>query len=396
MNYIQRKICKIFILGTTGFPFGTARVEKLKLIGKSLVNEGKEVIFICNEWSNFLDNHLAVKGIHDGINYIYTSGIIKRPENFWMRRWFKMKGRINEIIILLTQKCDVAIVSGESGIFFPLFKYWIISRIKKYPIYFPYHEDEEIMQMNKGIIKRLNLILFKYMLGKILNGIFPINDFLENRIKSKYPQLPQFKIPALVDFKKFENKKNSAKDGHYFLFCGSIQYSDLINFIIEAFEMLNDHKYKLYIISFGDKDKELILDNSIKNSTKSILIKRYGYLTYENLVEMYINASAMLIPLRPSIQDIARFPHKIAEYTASERPIISTKIGIIPEYFENYKSALIAEKYEVGLFAELMQFVVDSPEQANDIGKRGYLVGREYFNYSDYGERLLKFLSKQY
>lgn len=389
---MTNKINKVFILGSNGFPYGSARIEKLKLISKSLVKVDINVTFICNEWVN---NSIAIdtsKGYFEGINYIYTTGIVFQPKDRFHRLWYRFIGKLREIYFLLKNKCDVSIICVDSGIFLPIFKYWLISKISGFKIYYLYHEDEDVLQKDKDLNNKINLFLFKKYIWKIIDGVLPINKYLQDRIKTENPTLPQLTIPALVDYELF-NIKRKLNQQKYFFYCGSLAYFEIIEFIIKSFERINESEYKLYILSFGDKNKELELDKIIENSSKSKLIERFGYLDYESLIDIYINASALLIPLRDTLQDIARFPHKIGEYTASKNPIITTNVGVIPFYFENYKSALIAEKYEIIMFAKLMQFVVDNPEKSIEIGHNGFQIGKDNFDYSLYGEKLIQFWS---
>ena len=52
----------------------------------------------------------------------------------------------------------------------------------------------------------------------------------------------------------------------------------------------------------------------------------------------FFNSEALLIPLRNTIQDIARFPNKLSEYVGVSGLIITTDVGEIKDYFiNNYK-----------------------------------------------------------
>ena len=110
------------------------------------------------------------------------------------------------------------------------------------------------------------------------------------------------------------------------------------------------------------------------------------------LINYYKNARALLIPLRNTSQDIARFPHKIGEYAASGRPIISNNFGEMAYYFEDGKNSLLSEKYEYCDFANKMDFVVNNPEKASEIGKEGRIIANKFFDYKNFGSGLISFL----
>ena len=113
---------------------------------------------------------------------------------------------------------------------------------------------------------------------------------------------------------------------------------------------------------------------------------------YETLLNYYLNASALLIPLRPNIQDKARFPQKISEYVISGNPIITTKYGEVINYFEDSVNALIADEYDVNLFSKKMEYIIKYPEKSLEIGLGGKEVGMKYFNYKNYSSSLYNLL----
>ncbi len=381
---------EVFILGIAGFPVGGARIEKLKLFGKALVRENLKVQFLSNSWSMMPKGILPVKGTLEGLNYLYTSMLTYRPNSFILRRAIKFIGCWGEILYLFTHKCDAAIVSVVSGNFFSLFKYWAISRIIGYRIFYPHHEDENVQQNNKGWIGQLNLYLFKRFAFSMVDGAFPISTYLENKIKLKNNKLPILRIPAMVDFDSFSKRR--IIDENYFLFCGSLGYFDVIHFIIESFEHLSDKEIELHLVCNGTFLQKKKLKERISNSVKKKYIRHFSFISYDELVKKYINAKALLIPLRNSIQDIARFPHKIGEYTASGRPIITNRIGDIELYFKNEESALIASKMDVDEYSLLMKYVIEYPVEANAIGVNGMKIGKKHFDYKSYSKSIVSFM----
>jgi glycosyltransferase involved in cell wall biosynthesis len=390
----MQKINKVFILGVNGFPYGTARIEKLKLIGKSLAYNQLNVEFICNEWGYSKKGEIPSKGQFEGIDYIYTSGITHRPHSFVARRWIKFKGMIREMMYLSKNRCDAAIVSVMSGMFFPLFYYWLFARKNGYRLYYPHHEEPEVTLNLKNLYHRVNLFLFNLFAWKMLDGAFPISNYLAEKISKKAPRLKLLKIPAIVDFEIFDKIKLSAGNSRekYFMYCGSIAYYDVIEFVIKAFELVPGNEFELHLVISGDRKRKEKLHQGIDQSTKKQKIHVFENLDYDVLVQKYILASALLIPLRDTIQDKARLPHKIGEYTASGNIVISNKIGDIPFYFQNTENALIADNYDIHEYAGMMEFVIKYPEEARSIGLKGYETGMQVFNYKTYGEQIQRFM----
>lgn len=390
----MHKIKTVFILGVNGFPYGTARIEKLKLIGKSLVARDIHVVFIGNEWGYLNKGDISVRGNYEGIDYLYTSGITHRPRSFFGRRWIKFKGIVNEMIYLQRNKCDAAIVSVISGMFFPLFFYWLYSRINGFKLYYPHHEEPEVTLNTKNLYNRLNVFLFNRFAWKMLDGAFPISDYLQDKIRKSNPGLPLLKIPAMVDFDIFGkvSQWNGSNGDNYFMYCGSIVYYEVIEFVIGAFEKVTSKEFQLHLVISGSRRKKEILYKRIEQSPKKHLISVYENLDYEILVQKYIHADALVIPLRDTIQDKARLPHKIGEYSASGNVIITNRVGDIPSYFEHKKNALLAESYNEEEYSRLMEYVTLNPEEVKKIGLSGYETGMKFFNYRNYGQQIINFM----
>jgi glycosyltransferase involved in cell wall biosynthesis len=390
----MQKINNVFILGVNGFPYGSARVEKLKLIGKSLAYNQLKVEFICNAWGYSKKGEIPPKGRFEGIDYIYTSGTTHRPASFIVRRWIKFKGMIKEMKYLSKNKCDAAIVSVMSGMFFPLFYYWMFARMNGYKLYYPHHEEPEVTLNRNSLYHRVNLFLFNLFAWKMLDGAFPISNYLAEKIKKKEPRLPLLKVPAIVDFDIFNNLKEASGLNliKYFMYCGSIVYYEVVEFVIEAFELVPDDEFELHLVISGSRAKKEKLHQRIELSNKKQKIQVFENLDYDVLVKKYINAKALLIPLRDTIQDKARLPHKIGEYTASGNVVISNYIGDIPFYFQHTENALIADHYDIHEYAGMMEFVIQYPREAKEIGKAGYETGMKVFNYKTYGEQIKNFM----
>ena len=125
---------------------------------------------------------------------------------------------------------------------------------------------------------------------------------------------------------------------------------------------------------------------------KEILIK--SSIPYEDLLTLYKSADILLIPMRDTIQDNARFPHKIGEYTASQRPILSTNTGELKYYFVDEVSALLANEYSENSYVEKLTNALKSREHLDSIGKEGNIVGMANFDYLKQGIELKKFILK--
>lgn len=388
----------VVFLGESGFPYGLASMNKMILVSKALINADVKVTVINRKGKLNPDENTTLdkEGVFQDIHYIYTSGDVYRPQGFLKRNLTKIKGKYGEFRYLQKLKrnndLDAGIIFSLS--FFHTLSYRIFSLLSRFPVVLSYVEYGPYMQHRKGILTKINDILFDPILVKCMDGALPISEFLVSRFERISPNKPLLKIPVLCDFAQFEVAKNEVSQSPYFLFCGALDYREVLDFIIQSFTLLpSEYKANLYLVVGETKPGQFKkFKKDIRDMENVSRIKIFTKLDYSDLVFLYLNAKALLIPLRPTRQDAARFPHKIGEYVASGNPIVTTNVGEIIHYFKNGENALIADEYEVSSYVKKMIFVLDNPNKAKEIGQKGKELGLNNFNYLNYGQKLKSFL----
>ena len=203
-------------------------------------------------------------------------------------------------------------------------------------------------------------------------------------------QTKAFKLPALTQFSESMIEAPVRTTGELlptrFLYCGNVGYFEVLVTILKAYENLSlvriNHQDELVLILHGDKLQLQELYKYIRQSKYSITVMTG--LSEPDLFAEYAKASALLAPLRLTIQDEARFPQKIAEYVALSKPIITTSVGDICLYFEAGESAIFLDDFSVAELTRKMDFVIENKEKLTAIGIEGNLVGRRHFDYKQY------------
>ena len=201
------------------------------------------------------------------------------------------------------------------------------------------------------------------------------------------------KDPVLTDFERYKNWPEINQTEKYFLFCRAAGYHEIIQFIIDSFNCLGETRTYLYLVTNGAKNELEEIRNYIDKTFMRSRIKMFSNLTNQALNDLYKNAIALLIPLRPTLQDEATFPRKIGEYLASGVPVISTNYGEVKHYFRDGYDMLIASSYDKKPFAAKMQFVLDNPSEARKIGSNGKQTAGKNFDYKLYGSKIVNFMN---
>ena len=393
----ERKL-QVIHLGIAGFPHKVilAPVQKSYLTYKGLVEAGASVLYInvLPQASPNGRHDDAVQGNLDGIDYVYTCGTPYRSEKFLERNWVKLKGMVQEARLLLSlsrrRSLDVAIL--YSSHFSVLLYYRCWSKLLGFPLVINYVEYRSSFKTS-STTRKISWFLTDRFAPKLVDGMLPISEFLIAHMKKQSARLPYLKVPTLCNFSRYAAIGKDSTTPRYLLYCGSAAYYEVANFIIESFELLEeDPDVYLYLIINGWPHEKEKVSRRVAQSPKENFIKTFSDVASADYSRLLFQAEGLLIPLRPNIQDTARFPNKVGEYVASGNPMVSTRVGEVAYYFEDNVSAFIAEDYTEKSFAQKMQYLLDHPEEARAIGKRGQAVGCREFDYQVIGQKLSGFL----
>jgi glycosyltransferase involved in cell wall biosynthesis len=390
---------KVLQVGLSGFPQGTAAVNRCIAINKMLVNNGIDVLVINRSAVHENKSGVNVEsvGVIDGVRYQYTTPTPYRQGSFVVRRWYKFIGRLNEAILLIkykkNRKVDL-LIYYPNGNFLDLLYYRMISFIIGAPLVTHYVEYRSAHNSRDSQLLKLNDKIFDNYFHLFVDGVIPISIFLENQLIRKKCGSPMIRIPSVFDYSSntIKNMSKLIETNPYFLYCGSIGYKNAIRLIINSFAGLKDNCYDLYLVLNGNG----YFYNEINQLLEKLLIKDrvkiYSGVDYNVLLNFYKNAEALLIPLEDNVRDIARVPQKISEYLASGSPIITNNVGDVKYYFTDQDNALIAISFTEDDYRRKMQFVIDNHQESKEIGLKGYEIGLNHFSISSYSEQFSLFV----
>lgn len=375
----------IIFLGTTqayGYNFSAANT-KTEFLARGLYEQGCTCTIINGIIGLKLktDYEVLDKQFAHVISYKYKfnqiiSGILNAPKLYQDLRRLKQQN-VNNIIILEFPDYHIFLL------------YILFSRILKYKIIVISHEWGTTIK-STHILRKPSVWLYSKTFGYFIDGILPISEYIINKIK--HFNKPYIKIPVLAEFNHIPIRENTNK---YFLYCVYAAYTRVIIPLIDAFAQFSSSissDYKLILVLTGSAHQIEVIEKHISMIKLQKQVKIRRKVPYIELLELYNNASGLLIPMDPnSEQDYARFSQKIAEYASSASPIISCKVGEIAHYFKDKESVIFCEYSKRG-FVDAFTWSATHPQEAHSIGYKGYEIGRTYFDYKKNSKDLALFL----
>lgn len=242
---------------------------------------------------------------------------------------------------------------------------------------------------DKNLLIRWMKYLYSFLFGYTVDAILPISEYIIQRIQ-KFNK-PYLKVPVEADYASIPNLEPRKK---YFLYCVTAEYLRVILMVLGGFKEFSksNPEYKMILVLAGHEHSINAVYKSIKELRLSDSVEIRHKIPYTELVELYRTASALIVPLDPDYkQDEARFSQKIAEYLSSGTAIISNNVGEVRHYFKDKENILLNEYSEQG-FCRSFVWVASNPQEAIKIGRNGYKVGQNNFDYRICGKQLHNFL----
>lgn len=384
-------------VGSSYFPKGNAAVQRIRFTYRAIQEAGFSPLII-NKESTQQGTGIKRANRFDGIPYVFTSLKLSKPSSRIVNKLNKISGLLGELKLLFKKRAKIsaAILYNTSSIS-ELIYYRIISKLFGFKLVFQYVEYRSSFEKD-SLINSANDKLFDRFCSHFADGVVVISEFLKKEIIKRNCSLPIIKIPVICDFDEFDVITPASPGYNYMLYCGTSDYLEVIFFTMEMYEKIRDRNLYngklVLIIGVGASQNIHILEKNIQESKYSEQIILHKSVPYKEIIPMYKSADLLLIPLRKTIQDIARFPHKIGEYTASTRPLISTAVGELEYYFKNGKSAILAEEYTVDSYVAALTIALKDENIFDKMGKEGYLVGHDNFHFKSNAPLLKSFFTQ--
>ena len=377
---------KIVFVGLSGVPYaGRACDSRLANIANLLAE--KATIEILNRYSSLakhtfqgceLSNNVLCKEIvkprnTGGITTLlyYVFSLLKEPFE----------------ILKSNRREKIDWLHLYTGHYIDFVIYKLIAKLIGAKIIYEYVEYRSEKSLS-NIYHKVNSYLCDFHGAKLWDACIVISNFLRDNALKVNPKLPIIKVTPIGDFNLFEaNDMSIDISDEYVMFCGHAGYFDVVKFIIDSYNLSKIHRTKKLLLVLGGSQS---LVQRVRDYDNNCIIK--SKLPYDELIALYKHAYALMIPLRNTIEDIARFPNKICEYTAAHGLIVTTNNGEMKYYFKNGDNAVIAEECSVSAISQCLDEIAGGKYDIDKIRDNSYKTGIENFSIDAYREKIYNFL----
>jgi glycosyltransferase involved in cell wall biosynthesis len=242
---------------------------------------------------------------------------------------------------------------------------------------------------NEKMMLRFNRVLRRYetQLMKQSDALIAVSRYTVGELTELYG-IGAEKIHVIyngVDVNKFKPRPDRAELRREFgleeekkivLFVGRLYHRKgleiLLRSIPPVIQEFGDVKFA--ISGTGFKKKEQSLRDLAKQLDIEDTVKFLGYVPDEKLPDLY---SASDIFVLPAIYE--NFPFAILEAQATGLPVISTKVGGIPEFLADNENGFLIDPGDPAQLTQRVLALLQDPKLAEEMGRRGRKLIEEKF-----------------
>lgn len=181
----------------------------------------------------------------------------------------------------------------------------------------------------KKILRKINnKRIYKY-LGRIDSFIL-LTEAMKKPLK--VGNRPYTIVEGICNAEEKIKQEISDKAEKIILYTGTLHEKFGIGNLLDAFSLIEDEDYRLWICGGGD-----MKDKIVKASEKDSRITFFGYVAKDEILELQQRATVLVNP-RQNNESFTKysFPSKTMEYMASGKPVVMYKLDGIPEEYDEF------------------------------------------------------------
>jgi glycosyltransferase involved in cell wall biosynthesis len=381
-----------------------AATNRIRTLARCLAENSIKVKVVCLRAHERISGKIFNRepfGNVDGIEYIYACGTTIRGKTFIRRRWLRLKGFIYTLMILRSinnrSKADAMLIYMPHSVIIVVY-FFLLAKIYRF-IFIRDVLEHPLVFQRKSLLLRLHDKFYLKYAFKLYDALFVITKNLENDfVKRVRNGIPLLFVPMTVEAGRFVKAPAIlSKTSRFIAYCGYLGGTkDGVPDLIKSFALISNKYRDLMLYIIGEARESDVLQHLQKLSRELGIDDKIvftGRVSRDEIPKYLCNATILALARPASLQADYGFPSKLGEYLATGNPVVVTDVGEISLFLQDGKSAFIAQPGNATAFAKKMEYILENPNIAKEVGLNGQRVAYEKFDYSVQGKKIIEFLN---
>jgi len=160
---------------------------------------------------------------------------------------------------------------------------------------------------------------------------------------------------------------------------------------INAFKYIQNSDCRLVLAGSFEDDK---LESECRSLDGWSSIQFKGYLSRKEMQKIFDESRIGLVLFHPQPNHVDAQPNKMFEYMSASLPLIASDFPLWREIVEGAKCGLLVDPLKPEEIAKAIDWLLDHPEEAEQMGKNGRKAVEDKYNWSHEENKLLKLYKK--
>lgn len=172
----------------------------------------------------------------------------------------------------------------------------------------------------------------------------------------------------------------------HFAYIGTINEDRNIEAMVRCVDRMRDADACLRLAgTFSTPD----LEKAIRATPGWQQVKYDGWLNRDGVRDLLAEVRAGLLLIKPIPHEMTGMPIKMCEYMAASVPLIASDFPFWREIIEGTGAGIVVDPLDDAAIIRAMQWMLENPDQAAEMGRRGRRAVLERFNWDVEAEQLL-------
>lgn len=408
LKYLMVIIMEFKILMFPGRPYPTSHSQLKEVYAKYFTTRGHEITWIMPSEMKLDRSKMCYwHGVRIFVTpTISRSSFYKKVVNYFFDTIETIRITLR---LIKTEKFDIIIVRNE---ILPGILAVYIKMRYKIPFCYQlasYFAEETIFNAKIGALKpsflyhlkgKIEYIICKFIIRKA-NFIFPISEWMKQDMAKKgIPAKKMMAFPLGVSNSFYTQevsrddikKKFKLNNPPTIIYLGTLNKIRNLDFLIRAFARAKKKvpNAKLLMVGAGENEDDLLQLKKLSqdlNLSENIIFT--GHIPFSQVPEFLAAAMIGVSPIPPLNVFQVSSPTKLIEYMAMGKPVIGNDIADQKDVITKSGGG-ICTKYDEKEFARAIIYLLLNPEEAKEMGKKGYEWVEKNRDYKILAERLEK------
>jgi hypothetical protein len=273
-----------------------------------------------------------------------------------------------------------------------LLPWGFLLRLSGIRVVYDVHEDvPKQLHHNSNMPTPLRLVAtwgylaFEYLARRFFDACVIVVPAQRERFKEDTTVLLA-NFPSLAEFPALPNPPPARVAGR-FVYAGGITRVRGLLQMLRALAHVPDDRASMHLLGVFNSPK---LEGEAQAEPGWQKVNFLGWADRAQIVSELTSASAGLVLLHPTPQYVISYPVKMFEYMAAGLPVIASDFPLWREIVDGAGCGLLVDPMDPAAIARAMQWIIDHPEEAAEMGRRGRAAVEHTYNWEAESTKLIE------